>query len=141
MIPEVATSKNKDWYSLVQIAQRRKENLKKDLEKRSWSIGNWIEERDSPIIYLMWDAWTGKSTLVNYIVSEIFESDAECIAPTNMAAENIWWKTFYKSFGRTPDVSIHDIWETPKDIWDEWKYQLFPMLWFGSYQETINKKS
>lgn len=73
----------------------------------------WIMNRattnsknDPRVVYLMWDAGTGKSTTINMIREK---GRSMAVAPTNTAAINIDWTTFYKNLSIRPDISTKDV--------------------------------
>lgn len=86
--------------------------MKKVWETKEWQeILQWIEVANGPqylqeFLYIMWDAGTGKSTLINHISRT---HPTQRIAPTNTAALNIWGETFYKNFGIRPDLNYQNL--------------------------------
>lgn len=73
-----------------------------------------VSERYEPFVYLMGDAWTGKSTLINHIRTQVASM---AVAPTNTAAINIEWQTFYKNMSLWIDVTIYDLMDHTNDRW------------------------
>lgn len=53
--------------------------------------------------FLTWEAWSGKSTLVKYILQNINKKNVVQVAPTWIAAINIWWATIHNVFGISPN--------------------------------------
>lgn len=89
--------------------------INNDFEKVIKKITAWES------VFLTWKAWTWKSTLLKYIVSTL-HTRAVVLAPTWVAAINVWWQTIHSFFWFKPDITYDSIkkthWsEDPKSIY------------------------
>ena len=117
-LPESVSPANKEWYSLY---CRARKILYPDTESESMSsllqsatfFDRWIYPDIKPdininssIVYLMGDAGTGKSTIINTIREYIFSHTVNAAASTNIAATNIMWTSCHKMFYTWINVGI-----------------------------------
>lgn len=59
-------------------------------------------------LFLTGNAWTGKSTLINYFIQNTTKNVA-LLASTWVAAKNINWKTIFSYFGFSPQMKLEEI--------------------------------
>ena len=67
-----------------------------------------ILENTNEHVFLTWKAGTGKSTFLSYF-RENTKKKVVILAPTWIAALNVWWETIHSFFWWKPHMSIHDI--------------------------------
>ena len=66
-------------------------------------------------IFLTWKAGTGKSTLLRAFL-EITDKQVVVLAPTGVAALNIWWQTIHSFFGFSVGVTLEEAKSNGKKI-------------------------
>lgn len=77
-----------------------------------------LMENSSKNVFLTWKAGTGKSTLLMYFL-ENSKKNMAILAPTGVAALNIWWSTIHSFFGFAPTVTIKKAKQEAKyQVWD-----------------------
>lgn len=87
-----------------------------------------IMENTNKNIFLTWRAGTGKSTLLMHFIQSTYKNIA-VLAPTGVAALNIWWSTIHSFFGFSPTVTIKKAKLDAKyQIWDPKFTQLNAIL-------------
>lgn len=59
-------------------------------------------------LFLTGKAWTGKSTLINHFI-ETTKKNILVLAPTWVAAVNIWWTTIHSFFGLHPGITLEEV--------------------------------
>lgn len=120
-LPECVSPANAEWYSLYCRAWKilypgPASSMKTSLHSTTFfdrGIYPDIDPNiviDNSIVYLMGDAGTGKSTIVNTMREYVFSHCVNAAASTNIAATNILWISCHKMFYTGINVGIDGFW-------------------------------
>lgn len=112
-LPECVSPNNAEWYALYCRARNMLYQWETSSLQSITFFDRWIYPDispnitiDSSIVYLMGDAGTGKSTIINTMREYIFSHAVNAAASTNIAATNILWISCHKMFYTGINTSI-----------------------------------
>lgn len=65
-------------------------------------------ENTNESFFLTWKAWTGKTTLIKYFKDNT-KKNVLLLAPTGIAALNVWWQTIHSLFKFNPKTTTTNV--------------------------------